>query len=840
MDKALFVCKTEDVVVTGDDMQHEAPTGCNVASVQLFASEVIPTDDMRIPSEGIANLEIDQNAMGGSMLDLGTKFTMMSLPFVQPAPPGFYHVHQQPQQQLSTTYLYAPPRVAVNAAVKSLGKPLEHPAAQMRRPIDPSASLADGNGSAIDGGEDTVAVVSATVVARLEREVAALQNARREAALAIARRDEEIGQLRAEVQRLMSCTGVSSGEDDPMLVPVSDGWGRQRRQQRQTTRPSATASGERYGSGVGAVAVAAEETTSASVDGGGLPEYRRRSEQLPGSGVSDTSVPFTSNYDQIFALQMLDECLGKSPYSSGSWDHGNSGRITAKSIWSPLHERLESNAEAGLMSKDYINFGPLDFPVEESFLNSSMSHLKSIWEVDDPSEAPRTCYEDEIAAKCATFRHRGYKMPSGQGGQGSQPSTFHYLVDKIVRTQDQPASLLLQQKLKTTNFEARALIIDAILHQAIDLIKNRFGNFLVQRCFEVGDGEQINMLTSAMLGSIVNLSSDRFGCHVVQKALDVCSDSLKVCVINELITAIPETVTHRFACHVWQRIFETKWQFFPLPPTATTTPPQLANSSTIMHENEQVYDEELTVNPMTATMSHQTYQKSSVGETETSERMDLFLKGQWHSIANDESGSLVVQCIFENCPEMEKRGIVQEVLAHVGEIAKGQWGNWVIQHLLDRGYASDKAHIVQVVSQHIYDLSMDQFASKVVEKALKTCPKRELHAVVDRIIQGSLGNNGHPAIIDMMNNQYANYVVQHVLTLTEPQQRDFCIRLIAPHLSVLRASKYGQRVAALVEKHLRLGNGAAMREKFGVAAMNTNAKRERGVAFDFLGGVYNC
>ena len=55
----------------------------------------------------------------------------------------------------------------------------------------------------------------------------------------------------------------------------------------------------------------------------------------------------------------------------------------------------------------------------------------------------------------------------------------------------------------------------------------------------------------------------------------------------------------------------------------------------------------------------------------------------------------------------------------------------------------------------------------------------------------------------MMNNQYANYVVQHILTLSDPAQRDTCVRLIAPHLPVLRGSKYGQRVAAIVEKHIR-------------------------------------
>lgn len=56
----------------------------------------------------------------------------------------------------------------------------------------------------------------------------------------------------------------------------------------------------------------------------------------------------------------------------------------------------------------------------------------------------------------------------------------------------------------------------------------------------------------------------------------------------------------------------------------------------------------------------------------------------------------------------------------------------------------------------------------------------------------------------MMNNQYGNYVVQNVLSIAESSQRDLCVRLIAPHIAILRASKYGQRVASLCEKYIRM------------------------------------
>ena len=58
----------------------------------------------------------------------------------------------------------------------------------------------------------------------------------------------------------------------------------------------------------------------------------------------------------------------------------------------------------------------------------------------------------------------------------------------------------------------------------------------------------------------------------------------------------------------------------------------------------------------------------------------------------------------------------------------------------------------------------------------------------------------------MMNNQFGNYVVQNVLGVVESVQREQCVRLLTPYLSILRGSKYGQRVAALCEKYTRMGH----------------------------------
>ena len=182
-------------------------------------------------------------------------------------------------------------------------------------------------------------------------------------------------------------------------------------------------------------------------------------------------------------------------------------------------------------------------------------------------------------------------------------ANWGHIVDKIVCNNDQQASIFLQQKLKVGTNEQRFEIIEAIVTQAYPLMVNRFGNFLIQRCFEHGTPAQIVGIAKAIRGNTLSLSMDSFGCHVVQKAFDCVPEEYKAVMVHELLRNIPDTVVHRYACHVWQKLFELRWN---------DSPPQImrvVNSS---------------------------------------------LLGMWHDVALGETGSLVVQNIFENCLEEDK------------------------------------------------------------------------------------------------------------------------------------------------------------------------------------------
>ena len=186
------------------------------------------------------------------------------------------------------------------------------------------------------------------------------------------------------------------------------------------------------------------------------------------------------------------------------------------------------------------------------------------------------------------------------------------MIEKVVCQSDQQASLFLQQKLKLATPVQKFEIINAIVENCYPLMVNRFGNFLVQRCFEYGTKEQVDGIANGIRGNVVALSMDMFGCHVVQKAFDCVDEDYKAAMVKELLCRIPETVSHRFACHVWQKLLEIRWEG--------------AAPVIIRYVNDA-------------------------------------LSGHWTEIAMGETGSLVVQNIFENCLDEDKVRFPSKLIA---------------------------------------------------------------------------------------------------------------------------------------------------------------------------------
>lgn len=83
-----------------------------------------------------------------------------------------------------------------------------------------------------------------------------------------------------------------------------------------------------------------------------------------------------------------------------------------------------------------------------------------------------------------------------------------------------------------------------------------------------------------------------------------------------------------------------------------------------------------------------------------------------------------------------KRPCINEVLASIDLVARGQFGNWCIQHICEQGMPADRSRAIDHILRYSVEYSMDQFASKVVEKCLKIGGPDFLERYLSRVCEG--------------------------------------------------------------------------------------------------------
>lgn len=310
-------------------------------------------------------------------------------------------------------------------------------------------------------------------------------------------------------------------------------------------------------------------------------------------------------------------------------------------------------------------------------------------------------------------------------------------------SQDQHGSRFIQQKLERATHQEKAMVFNEILNAAYSLMTDVFGNYVIQKFFEFGTPEQKSTLAQRVRGHVLPLALQMYGCRVIQKALESIPQDMQVEIVKELDGHVLKCVKDQNGNHVVQKCIEC-------------------------------------VDPK--------YLQFII---------DAF-KGQVFSLSTHPYGCRVIQRILEHCTPEQTNGVLAELHDHTERLVQDQYGNYVIQHVLEHGRHEDRAKIVSCIQGKVLPLSQHKFASNVVEKCVSHSSRAEKAMLIEEII--SMNDGHHSALYTMMKDQFANYVVQKMIDVAEPQQRKILMHKIRPHIATLRKYTYGKHILAKLEK----------------------------------------
>ncbi|CAD5229197.1 unnamed protein product [Bursaphelenchus okinawaensis] len=320
---------------------------------------------------------------------------------------------------------------------------------------------------------------------------------------------------------------------------------------------------------------------------------------------------------------------------------------------------------------------------------------------------------------------------------------------------DQHGSRFIQQKLERASLREKQIIFDEVIANASILMTDVFGNYVIQKFFEHGTQEQKSQLTEAIRGNVMQLALQMYGCRVIQKALESIESDHQLALLKEMEGQVLKCVKDQNGNHVVQKVIEkvepAKLQFI----------------------------------------------------------IDAFVnsgQGTIKSLSTHPYGCRVIQRVLEHCTEEQKRPVLEQLHRNINELIIDQYGNYVVQHIIEHGADADRDRIVSQIKGDVLKFAKHKFSSNVIEKCLICGNNNHKTALITEVC----GDGSVPTpLLDMMKDQFANYVVQKMLDVADSSNRKKIMLAIKPHIPTLRKYSYGKHIITKLEKYFQKQNGVS-------------------------------
>ncbi|CAB4302593.1 unnamed protein product [Prunus armeniaca] len=247
---------------------------------------------------------------------------------------------------------------------------------------------------------------------------------------------------------------------------------------------------------------------------------------------------------------------------------------------------------------------------------------------------------------------------------------------------------------------------------------------------------------SDIAGRIVEFSVDQHGSRFIQQKLEYCTAEDKASVFKEILPRASKLMTDVFGNYVIQKFFE-------------------------------------------------------YGSAEEKKELADQLAGQMLPLSLQMYGCRVIQKALEVIELDQKTQLVHELDGHVLKCVRDQNGNHVIQKCIECIPTEKIGFIISAFRGQVSTLSTHPYGCRVIQRVLEHCSDDiQSQSIVDEILESTYA---------LAQDQYGNYVTQHVLERGKPYERSQIISKLIGKIVQLSQHKYASNV---VEKCLEHGDVA--------------------------------
>ncbi|KAG0035067.1 mRNA binding protein puf3 [Podila clonocystis] len=200
-------------------------------------------------------------------------------------------------------------------------------------------------------------------------------------------------------------------------------------------------------------------------------------------------------------------------------------------------------------------------------------------------------------------------------------------------------------------------------------------------------------------------------------------------------------------------------------------------------------------------------------------------------LMTDVFGNYVIQKFFEHSRQEHKTLLAKQMEGHVLSLALQMYGCRVVQKGLEHVLSDQQAILVKELDGNVLKCVKDQNGNHVIQKAIECVPSEHIQFIINsftgqvynlathpygcRVIQRMfeycadtkipLLDELHRYIPNLVQDQYGNYVIQHILERGKPAEKSLVVSKVVGQVLVLSKHKFASNV---VEKCVAYGSKA--------------------------------
>ncbi|WOH11240.1 hypothetical protein DCAR_0830720 [Daucus carota subsp. sativus] len=261
---------------------------------------------------------------------------------------------------------------------------------------------------------------------------------------------------------------------------------------------------------------------------------------------------------------------------------------------------------------------------------------------------------------------------------------------------------------------------------------------------ELKSGKGRKLELPDIVGHIIEFSGDQHGSRFIQQKLENCSFEEKESVFREVLPYTSKLMTDVFGNYVIQKFFE-------------------------------------------------------YGSLEQRKQLAGQLAGQILTLSLQMYGCRVIQKALDVIEQEQKVKLVHELDGHVIRCVRDQNGNHVIQKCIETMPTHQIEFIISSFRGQVAKLSTHPYGCRVIQRVLEHCTDDlQSQFIVDEILE---------SVCSLAQDQYGNYVTQHVLERGKSPERHLIINKLSGNIVQLSQHKFASNV---VEKCLEYGDSNSL------------------------------